>query len=69
MEQAAPKGVKTRLIAVVLIFAGMMDAMLSWRGGFALETSTIVICAAGAALYAIGAVRGGRGKQLRENNR
>lgn len=69
MEQAAPKGVKTRLIAVVLVFAGMMDAMLSWRGGFALETSTIVICAAGAALYAIGAVRGGRGKQLRENNR
>lgn len=69
MKQAAPKGVKTRLIAVVLIFAGMMDAMLSWRGGFALETSTIVICAAGAALYAIGAVRGGRGKQLRENNR
>lgn len=69
MEQAAPKGVKTRLIAVVLIFAGMMDAMLSWRGGFALEISTIVICAAGAALYAIGAVRGGRGKQLRENNR
>jgi hypothetical protein len=69
MEQGAPKGVKTRLIAVVLIFAGMMDAMLSWRGGFALETSTIVICAAGAALYAIGAVRGGRGKQLRENNR
>ena len=69
MEQAAPKGVKTRLIAVVLIFAGMMDAMLSWRGGFALGTSTIVICAAGAALYAIGAIRGGRGKQLRENNR
>jgi hypothetical protein len=69
MEQAAPKGVKTRLIAVVLLFAGMMDAMLSWRGGFALETSTIVICTAGAALYAIGAIRGGRGKQLRENNR
>ena len=69
MENAAPKGVKTRLIAVVLIFAGMMDAMLSWRGGFALETSTIVICAAGAVLYAIGAIRGSRGKQLRENNR
>ena len=68
MENTAPKGVKTRLIAVVLIFAGMMDAMLSWRGGFALETSTIVICAAGAALYAIGAIRGARGKQLRENN-
>ncbi len=69
MENAAPRGVKTRLIAVVLLFAGMMDAMLSWRGGFVLGTSTIVICAAGAALYAIGAIRGGREKQLRENNR
>ncbi len=69
MKNTAPRGVKTRLIAVVLLFAGMMDAMLSWRGGFALGTSTIVICAAGAALYAIGAIRGGRGKQTREINR
>ena len=69
MEQSAPKGVKTRLIAIVLIFAGMMDAMLSWRGGFALGTSTIVICAAGSALYAIGAIRGGREKQMREIHR
>ena len=69
MEQPAPKGVKTRLIAIVLIFAGMMDAMLSWRGGFALGTSTIVICAAGAALYAIGAIRGSRAKHLREIHR
>lgn len=68
MESTAPRGVKTRLIGVVLLFAGMMDAMLSWRGGFVLGASTIVICAAGAALYAVGSIRAGRGKQLRENN-
>jgi len=66
MADSAPRGVKTKLIAVVLGFAGMMDAMLSWRGGFALATSTIVILSAAAALYAVGAIRAERDIQHRE---
>lgn len=59
-EILAPRGVKTRLIGVVLLFAAMMDAMLHWRGGFALGTSTILLFALGSGVFAVGAVRAGR---------
>ena len=59
-KSATPRGVKTRLIGVVVLFAAMMDAMLHWRGGFALGFSTILLFAAGISLFAIGALRGGR---------
>ena len=61
--RGGPKGVKTRLIGVILIFVAMMNAMLHWRGGFDLGTGSVVIFAAGISLYAIGAIRGGRNRQ------
>lgn len=64
-----PKGVKTRIIGVVLIFVSMMNAMLHWRGGFDLGTGSIVFFALGISLYAIGAIRGGRNEQrIKEND-
>lgn len=69
-EDTAPKGVKTKLVGVVLLFAAMMDAMLHWRGGFALSFSTVLLCAAGILFYAVGTLRSGRQReQLRENER
>ena len=69
-ETNIPRGVKTRLIGVVVLFAAMMDAMLHWRGGFVLGPSTMLLLAAGVTLFAIGALRGGRQRiQPRENNR
>ncbi len=57
------RGVKTRIVGVILIFVAMMNAMLHWRGGFDLGTGAIVLFAAGISFYAIGAVRGGRNRQ------
>lgn len=51
------KGVKTKLIAVVLIFLGLMDSMLSWRGGFAVSDTYVLLLAGGIVLYAFGAIR------------
>ncbi len=59
----ARKGVKTRIIGVILIFVAMMNAMLHWRGGFDLGTGSILFFALGISLYAIGAIRGGRNEQ------
>jgi hypothetical protein len=58
-----PKGVKTRIFGVILIFVAMMNAMLHWRGGFDLGTGAIVLFVAGISFYAIGAVLGGRNRQ------
>lgn len=69
-ENTTPRGVKTRLIGIVVLFAAMMDAMLHWRGGFVLGPSTMLLLAAGIALFTIGALRGGRQHiQTRENKR
>lgn len=62
----APRGVKTRLVGVVLLFAAMMDAMLHWRGGFVLGTSTILLTAAGFGVFAVGAIRAGRQSGIKE---
>ncbi len=65
-----PKGVKTRLIGVIMIFVAMMNAMLHWRGGFDLGTGAILLFAAGISLYAIGAIRGRRnGQRITETDR
>ena len=57
-EHGSKRGVKTKLIAVVLLFLGSMDSMLSWRGGFEVSDTTILLFAGGLALYAFGAIRG-----------
>lgn len=61
-EVAAKKGVKTKLLGVILVILGALDSMLSWRGGFEAGDGYLVLIAAGLALFAIGAVRQGRGE-------
>lgn len=53
----ANSGVKTRLIGVVLVFLGVLDSMLSWRGGFALSHWYVFLIGSGLFLYALGAIR------------
>jgi len=59
----AKKGVKTKLFGVILIFLGVLDSMLAWRGGFAVNTSYIWLIVFGIFLYAIGTIRCGRQMQ------
>ena len=58
-REATKKGVELKLFGVILIFLGALDAMLSWRGGFAASESFMLLFAAGIFLYAIGAIRSG----------
>ncbi len=51
------RGAKTRLIGVMILFLGLLDAMLSWRGGFALNTFPVVLIGAGLFIYTLGAIR------------
>ncbi len=57
------KGAIPKLFGVVLIFLGVLDSMLSWRGGLALDAFYVFLIAGGALLYFIGAVRQGREQQ------
>lgn len=58
------RGVKTRFIGVVLISLGLLDTLLTLRGGLPSEKYLILI-GIGAAIFAIGAVRSRR-DSLRE---
>lgn len=53
------RGVKTRLIGVVMIILGVLNSLLTLRGGLPSEEYLILI-AAGATVFAIGAVRSRR---------
>lgn len=55
------RGVKTKLLGVVLLFVGALDSMLSWRGGLVVNDFYLFLFAAGITLYVIGAIRQGRG--------
>jgi len=57
-ETTPPKGVKTKLLGVVLIFLAMLDSMLSWRGGLGGTGFYVILFASGLALVGIGSVRG-----------
>jgi hypothetical protein len=52
------RGVKTRLVGVVLIFLGILDSLLVWRGGATPGDPFLLLLAAGVALYVVGAIRG-----------
>jgi hypothetical protein len=62
-EQSSSKGSIIRLFGVVLIFLGVLDSLLSWRGGFALDGFYVLLIGAGLFLYAMGAVRRGSASQ------
>lgn len=51
------KGVKTRLLGIILIVLGVLDSMLSWRGGFAVSELYVFFIGAGILLYIVGAIR------------
>ncbi|MDP6350855.1 MAG: hypothetical protein QF926_02005 [Alphaproteobacteria bacterium] len=57
---AQKAGVKTKLFGVVLIFVGLMNSLLSWRGGLAVDGFHVVLIGAGLSLYLIGSIRQGR---------
>lgn len=57
--QCARRGVKSRLIGVVLIALGVLDSLLTLRGGLPGEKYLILI-AVGAAVFAFGAMRSRR---------
>lgn len=53
------KGVVIKLFGVILVFLGVLDSMVSWRGGFAVSEVYALMIVAGLALYAVGAIRSG----------
>ncbi len=59
-EHRPARGAIIRLFGVILIFLGMLDSMLSWRAGMAVSDFVVVLFAAGAGIYALGAIRGRR---------
>jgi hypothetical protein len=60
-------GIKTRLIGIVLVFIGILDSMLSWRGGFAASEWYVILIALGLFVYAIGAIRGAEARPSRSS--
>ncbi len=58
-DESKKKGVTTKLFGVILIFLGVLDSMLSWRGGFAVSDFYVLLIASGILLYIIGAIRQG----------
>ncbi len=51
------KGVIPRLIGVALIFIGLLDFMLSWRAGNAIENFYVFLVVAGVIFFIAGTVR------------
>ncbi len=58
-ETAPRKGAAIKLFGVAFIFVGMLDTMLSWRGGFRMDGSYALLIAFGFFLFALGAIRSG----------
>ncbi len=58
-EDAPKKGVKTKIFGVILIVLGVLNSMLSFRGGFEISSFQNAILVTGVVLYIIGVVRSG----------
>ena len=56
-EPGERRGVKTKLLGVIMIFLATLDGMLSWRGGIAMSDFYLFLFAAGVFLFALGAIR------------
>ena len=60
LPDAAPrKGAAIKLFGVAFIFVGMLDTMLSWRGGFRVDGAYALLIAFGFFLFALGVIRSG----------
>ena len=53
------RGVKTRIFGFIIMTLGLLDSLLTLRGGMPAYEYLMLILA-GACVFAIGAVRGGR---------
>jgi hypothetical protein len=58
-ETAPRKSAGIKLFGVAFIFVGVLDSMLSWRGGFRMDGAYALLIGFGFFLYALGAIRGG----------
>ena len=58
-ESAPRKGAAIKLFGVAFIFVGMLDTMLSWRGGFRMDGAYALLIAFGFFLFALGVIRSG----------
>ncbi len=58
MSQREKRGVKTKLLGVVMISLGVLDSLLTLRGGLPSE-KYILLIVLGIAVFIIGAVRAG----------
>jgi hypothetical protein len=56
-DQEPRRGVKTRMLGAGLIFLGMLDSLLSWRGGFEPSLFHWFLIAGGIVIFALGAIR------------
>ncbi len=54
------KGVKTKLFGVILIFLSILDSMLAWRGGVAVNDFYLFLFVSGVLLYLVGTIRQGQ---------
>ncbi len=57
--QGERRGVKTKLLGVVMIILGVLDSLLTLRGGIP-DEKYILLIILGIAVYIIGAVRAGQ---------
>ncbi len=58
-DSAPRKGAAIKMFGVALIFVGILDTMLSWRGGFRMDGTYALVIAFGFFLFALGAIRSG----------
>ncbi len=59
IENEVPrKGVKTKIIGVIMMLLGGLNSMLLWKGGMPVSASFLFIFVAGVFLYVIGTIRG-----------
>lgn len=57
-QTTAKRGVKTRLLGLVMIFLSLLDCMLLWRAGMQPNDFYLLLFVVGGFLYAVGTIRG-----------
>ncbi|MCH7696684.1 MAG: hypothetical protein IIB73_10410 [Proteobacteria bacterium] len=57
-QTTAKRGVKTRLLGLIMIFLSILDSMLLWRAGMQSNDFYLLLFVVGGFLYAVGTIRG-----------